>query len=41
LRLDGIAQVSEAVDVTSERPSRDFQATGKFISRPIAPGLQE
>ena len=41
LGLDGIAQVSEAIDITAERPGRDFQATGKFISGPEAPGLQE
>ena len=40
-RLDGVAQVSEAVDVTTERPRRDLEASSQVGPRPVAPGLEK
>ena len=40
-RLDGVAQVSEAVDVTTERPRRDLEASSQVGPRPVAPGLEQ
>ena len=39
--LNGVTQLPEPVDVTSERARRDLETNSQFGPGPVSPGLQE
>jgi hypothetical protein len=41
VRLDGIAQLAQPVDVAAQRPHRHLQPVGQLGTRPVAVGLQQ
>jgi hypothetical protein len=40
-RLDGVAELAEAVDVAPQRPHRDAEPSGQLGPRPVPVGLQQ